>query len=1015
MSDSSPPRLALQALGGLRLTLAGQPVADLVSRKAEALLIYLACSAHPQPREVLADLLWDDASQTQAAGNLRVLLNSLRRRLAPFLCIERYSLGFNFDSHFSFDVADFEQYVRARQLDRAIDLYRGDFLAGFNVNDSRRFEEWVLLERERLQRLAIDTLDELIDTDVRARRYRAGIDHATQLLRIDPLREDAHRQLMLLYARDGQRHAALLQYQTCRSVLHDELDVEPMPETTALAERIKAADATRRTQLPIALTPFVGREAELKQIAERLAKPDCRLLTLVGAGGSGKTRLAIEVARTLQQDYLNGVCFAPLVAITAPDRLFDAIADAIGLALKPQADTRTQLLAWLRDKETLLILDNFDHLIAAADEVVALLKAAPDLKLLITSRTRLNLQAEWLIEVTGLAQVEAVTLFVQSATRALPDFVADANVSRICELVQGAPLALELAAAWVRDESCTAIANQIERSLDFLATTQRDVPERHRSLRAVFDQSWLLLNPIEREAFSRLAVFRGGFDHAAAQHVADADVKLLAALANKSLIRRVADDRFDLHEMTRQYALEKLAEQAELAEATRLQYTQYFATWLHQLAPQFRSAQRGRTVALVSVEWENVGQAWQWAAMYDRAAEIDRMLNSLYQFCIARGRFQEGRDLLASVIDRLPDQALIVARARARYGSLLQRQSQYDAARIELENGLALFDRFEVVDDQIFAHLKLTDLLRRQGEHAEAIWHGERAANLSRTCGDDRGLAEALHELGTIYYRQGGVDEARAMLEESRSAAQRSGDPSVLTLALNMLGDIACHAGDYVAGQQIFEECLQISRDLGEPYRVAVHLNNLGTVLHSLGRLTEARAYYQESLDLCRQMGDEEGQSIALSNLGEVAQLLGEHVEARQVYQAALTIAHRIQDQWVVVTCANNLAESLLSLREYEPALTYMHEAAQIAHDLPALWLLMKVILNLARFYLQTDQPERAALVLAFVVAQSVTEQDTREHAERLLATLEHSIATNAMPTLDQLLIELAETQYCSV
>ncbi len=217
-SDTSPPRLTLHALGGLRLTLNDLPVADLVTRKAEALRVYLACSPHPQPRDVLADLLWDDASHTQAAGNLRVLLNSLRRRLAPFLCIERYSFAFNFNSGFHFDVCDFENHVNVRQLERAVALYRGDFLAGFNLHDSRRFEEWALLERERLQRLAIDALDELLDADLHTRRYRAGIDHAAQLLRLDPLREDTHRRLMVLYARTQQRHAALLQFQTCRKI-----------------------------------------------------------------------------------------------------------------------------------------------------------------------------------------------------------------------------------------------------------------------------------------------------------------------------------------------------------------------------------------------------------------------------------------------------------------------------------------------------------------------------------------------------------------------------------------------------------------------------------------------------------------------------------------------------------------------------------------------------------------------------------------------------------------------------
>ena len=292
---------------------------------------------------------------------------------------------------------EFEQHARSRQLDRAVELYRGDFLVGFNLHDSRRFEEWALLERERLQRLAVDALDELIDADLRARRYRAGIDHAAHLLRLDPLREDAHRQLMLMYARTGQRHAALLHYQTCRKILRDELEVEPAPETIQLAQRLKAAEAERPGPLPIELTPFIGRETELRQIADRLSDPRCRLLTLIGPGGSGKTRLALEAARSMAADFINGVAFVALAVIHTADDLIAALAEALGVTFVARAEPRAQLIGWLRDRELLLVLDNFEHLLEAAPQLVALLKAAPDLKILVTSRQRLNFQAEWLI------------------------------------------------------------------------------------------------------------------------------------------------------------------------------------------------------------------------------------------------------------------------------------------------------------------------------------------------------------------------------------------------------------------------------------------------------------------------------------------------------------------------------------------------------------------------------------------------------------------------------------------
>ncbi len=295
---------------------------------------------------------------------------------------------------------------------------------------------------------------------------------------------------MLLYARTGQRHAALLHYQTCGQILRDELEAEPAPETINLAARLRTAEAVRPVPLPIALTPFIGREAELAQIANRLADPHCRLLTLIGPGGSGKTRLAIEVARGMTTDFLHGAYFVSLAVAHTPDDLIAVLGEALGVSFVARPDPRTQLINWLHDKELLLVLDNFEQLLEAASHLVALLQAAPDLKVLVTSRQRLNLQAEWLIEVNGLIEADSTELFRQSAARTQLNPIDDlANVARICQLVQGLPLAIELAAAWAREQACAAIADQIERqpgfSGDRAARRARSASQPARGVRSI--------------------------------------------------------------------------------------------------------------------------------------------------------------------------------------------------------------------------------------------------------------------------------------------------------------------------------------------------------------------------------------------------------------------------------------------------------------------------------------------------------------------------------------------------
>ncbi|MHB8630259.1 MAG: ATP-binding protein [Aggregatilineales bacterium] len=344
----------------------------------------------------------------------------------------------------------------AQRLAKAVTLYRGDFLTGFYLSDSPAFEDWALLERERLQRRVIDGLDQLVATSLEQGTYAEGMAHATRLLQLDPLREAAHRQMMTLLTYTGQRRAALAQYETCRAVLAQELGVTPDEETGALFRKIQAGELERTSHeigdnLPVQPTPFVGRSAELTQIAQQLGDPTCRLLTLVGPGGIGKTRLAIQAASLKRDDFAHGVCFVPLAALNSPDLLSGAIIDALKLNLRGREAPLTQLLSALRPKELLFVLDNFEHLLDGAALLSNILASVPHVKLLITSRERLNLREEWLFEVQGMDfpnksvkegadQYSAVQLFAPSARRIQVNFSLAKDLTvvlHICQRVEG--------------------------------------------------------------------------------------------------------------------------------------------------------------------------------------------------------------------------------------------------------------------------------------------------------------------------------------------------------------------------------------------------------------------------------------------------------------------------------------------------------------------------------------------------------------------------------------------------
>lgn len=665
--------LEICLFGGLEIRREDAPIGGFVSSKAPALLAYLAVTGRSHQRDALATLLWGEMTDADAKNNLRQTLTNLRKLVEPHLVITRETIGWNTAVPHILDIAQFENHLhRARgaappksiaALQQATALYRGAFLAGFYVRDAPEFEEWMLAQRARYRELALHALHTLTEHHLSRGEYGRAIDCATRLLALDAWREEAHRQLMLAQARSGQRSAALAQYEACRRLLAVELGAPPSATTVALYERIRTAVETPPHNLLPQPTPFVGRAEELAQISTCLQNPDCRLLTILGVGGMGKTRLALQSAEQVcqRQLFLHGVFFVPLVGVDSQTLLVTAVAAACGLQFSGSQNPAAQLLTFLRDRELLLALDNFEHLLDEAIWLVQLLQQAPDVKLLLTSREPLNVQWETTLVLDGLAlpsstislaaaaDYGAVQLFASRARAAQPGFALTAEillpVTQICRLVDGMPLALELAAADLRHYTCAELAAAISHNLDVLAANYRDMPPRHRSLRAVFDHAWGLLNPAEQQLFTALSVFTGSFDLAAAEKVCDVTRQLLAALVDKSLLRQTGDGRYQLHNVLRQYAAQTVPESQRQTLGQR--HAAFYADRLRQQENALFTPAESQIFQTIQSDLESIRAAWSWALVNEDVFLMQAGLRTLRAFYNVQSRFTEGAEWLA--------------------------------------------------------------------------------------------------------------------------------------------------------------------------------------------------------------------------------------------------------------------------------------------------------------------------------------------------------------------------------
>jgi predicted ATPase len=711
---------------------------------------------------------------------------------------------------------------------------------------------------------------------------------------------------------------------------------------------------------------FVGRQREQADLLRRLTDPDCRLLTIVGPGGIGKTSLALQAARMLSEEWsgedalADGVLFVPLAAVDTASGLLAALASAAQFEFYPDVAPHQQVFDYFREKRLLVVLDNFEQLLDATGVIGELLAAAPHLRLLVTSRAALNLQDEWfhpieglsypaeteeIISIAQLARFDAIRLFEQHARRLRSDFSlsqACAQVVRLCRLVQGMPLAIELAASWLKVLTVEQVVAEFERGLDILTTRDRTTPERHRSMRAVLEQSWRLLSEPEQQALAGLGAFYGRFSATAAQAVAGATLEVLATLADHSLLRFSADGRVLLHELLRQFAREKLAAIPQHEAAIHEQHSRYCLALLKTWNSALVNGDHAASALEIGEEVENIRAAWNWASARCDIAAIEQALEPLSNYYQNRGLYQQGYADFASAATDLaasdgfvahPERKQVRAGLLGRQGAFSYLLGDYDAASIYLEQSLQLARSLTLKHEEGYALALLGQIAAWRGDYAIAQQRLRQSLAISRTLNDMSGAATALEKLAEILCDLGDLQEARRLSLESLALSRELRRPDWIAHALDRLGYVAFCFGRYHEATAYYQEGLAAFDSIDHQLGKALELGGLGLVTWANGELAEAQKYYEQSLALFCQLGHQRHIAERLIDLSELASDNGEYVQAQRYAHEGLTIARRLGSLIHISGCLSALGRAACELRDFQASNAYLREALALASE----------------------------------------------------------------------------------
>jgi predicted ATPase/DNA-binding SARP family transcriptional activator len=874
--------LDYRLLGSLEVLRDGEklPLGGHKQRSVLALLL-LEANRVVSP-DTLIEALWPEQPPARPLTAVQVHVSQLRKVLepdrlpdAPYTTLVTEPAGYSLaldpgtlDTERLTSLLDRAQTLLAdaperalRLMDEALELFRGPPLADFS------YESWAQPRIASLEELRLAVVELRLEAGLALGRHAELVGELEALVAEHPLREGPRRQLMLALYRAGRQADALAAYQAARETLVEELGIDPGPELQRLYRAILNQDealapkllppSTDRPELPMPTTPLVGRSQEVADVCTLLERDDVRLVTLTGPGGIGKTRLALEVARSVASDGVPPARFVAFAPVRDPALVLPTVAQALGVEESSQLPLPDLIAERIGASPSTLVLDNFEQLVDAAPEIGDLIDRCPRLTLLVTSRERLRLSSEHEYPVLPLSESEAIELFATRAQMAAPAAgLGGDEVGAICRRLDCLPLAIELAAARARLIEPRAMLRRLNESLPLLTGGPRDVPERQRALRSTIDWSYELLPEHEAGVFRRLAVFAGGFTAEAAEAVGGADFEDVGQLVDKSLLRPVPgaeEPRFSMLQTVREYAFERLDQEGE-ADVLRERHAQWALELARLAAPHLRTREQVAWHDRLAADQDNLRAALEWS--------------------------------LASA----PELAVALAAAVAPF---------YDS-RASLVEGIGWLTRALETGaaigtvDEAYALYWLTWLCDKRGDSTRREELNRRALATFSRVGDVRGTVVCLNQLARAALTRGGAEEAAKLCNEAATAARSSGDDAILADSLTVLADIAEHRGDTERALELELETLELRRQLGDRRGIGVSLNALGWALLLGRRYEEALGYVRESAVVAREIGDRPLEAYALGNLG-LASLLAQDVTAAEAsLREALALAHEL-------------------------------------------------------------------------------------------------------------------------
>ena len=921
--------LQLKLLGSPQIEQNNQQLDGFKSRKAKALLFYLATTKGMVMRDTLISFLWEDLPEFNARHNLRNVLTNLRKLVGPNLTITPSTVEFNRRSNYWLDVEAFLQGLRTRaQLAEATTLYRGEFLQGFNVRDAPQFEAWVSVQREHLHALASKALDQLADTAFDTGNVEAGLDATRRLLYLEPWHESGLRKKMRLLVASGQRDVAIAEYEAFRKSLDRELGLTPVAATTELFEQIQdgaliavgpaspivEAQPTRPPPTPHNLphqpTNFVDRKDELRLLAQYFTVPTMRLITICGPGGIGKTRLALATATARLADFADGVYFVPLAPLRTAAEIIPSMAVAIDCTLREGYDLKRQLLAHLQAQRLLLVVDNVENLIdangqldAARTLIAECLDAAPQVKILVTSREPLGMADEQVMHIAGLPwptgdlmlglrTYAAVELFRQRL-RGVRQSLSDAEIVeayRICKLTEGMPLALELAAPLTRRMTLAEVAQSVADNLGVLTAADQNGDPRHQSIRAVLDASWPRLTDAEKLVCARISLLRGGFTWSDAHHVALATREQLARLVDTSWVR-MADGRYAMHALIQQYASAQLAADPHAMAEAQKRHSTYYGDCLAQQIADWQADYEPLSLDAIAQDAENILAGWQWLLDHGEPELLGPYLEPLWRFYRVQGRTLEAANLLQQALTRATAVAPVT---RANWLALLGETAYALGQQAKSdEHTLAALDWLGWPMPQTRSGL----LLRTLRQIGTQVWGKVvRPSRVDVARAHARTIAvRAYSRLINNAYLDNAVGRMFYCVFCGANSAERAGEDDELAIAYANMAVLMGYLSPRWAAHYMAQATAAAQRS-GNPAARADVAMRQGVVLISQGQWDRAQTHLEHALELYEQVRDWRRRGEVQTVMCTAASIQGHASRCAQHSQETMALATLTQD-----------------------------------------------------------------------------------------------------------------------